>query len=122
MVGTTSDRDGYPVAEYRHPVWLVLGWIIATAAVGAVIWVVYVLIADPVWPACGGYEGGAAAGGSLLTATAFGIGLLVLVGSVALWLRRMLALLFGASIGVFLAGLVVLWFASPLIWGPRICT
>ncbi len=102
-------------------------WLIGVAVVGFVLWVIYAGLAlGGVVQRCSGIPGwyvggGQVSGGSLLTAAVVG-GSLWLAAGIAAWrLRRKLGLLFGGFVAVYVIGLVVLWFVSPLLWGPRHC-
>jgi hypothetical protein len=113
----------------REQLWFLVPWLFAAGLVGLALWGFYVLNASGQGAACGPNfifandwkGGGQASNGSALTAGVLGASLW-LVGGVTYWLlgRRggRLLLAFAAS---DIAALVVLWYLSPVIWGPRHC-
>jgi hypothetical protein len=123
-------EPGQSAARFPSRPVAVLVWVIGAAAVGFVIWVIYLFQTSPLFPDCGApgdfmggeYSGGAAAPGSQLTALAVGGSLWFLGGVLAFWLRRKLLLLFGGFVAAYFFALIVLWHVSPVIWGPRICS
>jgi hypothetical protein len=104
--------------------------VVVMAVVGLVIGLTYRFTAAPMFPNCKSpyesflgptYQGGVAAAGSLKTAALFGVGLWMAAAALASWLRRWLAGIFVAYLACYIGGLVVLWYVSPMIWGPRLC-
>jgi hypothetical protein len=114
----------------REQLWFLVPWLLAAGFVGFALWVIYVLAASGTGAACGpaftfgsGWwdGGGQASKGSAVTAGVLGASLW-LVGGVTYWLlgRRGGRLLL-AFVALDVAALVVLWYLSPVIWGPRHC-
>jgi hypothetical protein len=110
-----------------------VAWLLASAAIGCATWIVYALNASSqgAVPRCGSAStmffgptwsgGGQASHGSYLAAALVG-GVLWLAGGVSAWrLRRKLGFLLVGFIALYVCTLVVLWYVSPHIWGPRFC-
>jgi hypothetical protein len=104
--------------------------VVLMAVVGLVVGLTYHFMAAPIFPNCKSpyddflgptYQGGVAAAGSLKAAALFGVGLWVVGSVLASWVRYRLAGVFVAYLACYIGGLVVLWYVSPLIWGPRLC-
>ena len=100
-----------------------VAWLVAVAAAGFFIWVIYAwfIFLD----LCGGgILGPTPQGGEGESAGAAGIvgGALWLGAGVVAWrLRRRLLLVFAAFAVLYILALVVLWAVSPTIWGPMHC-
>jgi hypothetical protein len=126
--GVGRSRVAQEAAEASAPP--VAAVVVLMAVVGLVIGLTYHFIAAPMFPNCKSpyddflgptYQGGVAAAGSLKAAALFGVGVWAVASVFASWLRRRLAGVFVAYLACYIGGLVMLWYVSPLIWGPRLC-
>lgn len=105
-------------------------WVVLSPLVWAAIWLVYYLQANPILGGNCGPEGlvfgplGRWEGGgyeSELAAAVVGA-LLLAVGGLTAWhVRKRPGTVMFAFAGTYVVALVVLWFVSPAIWGPRHC-
>jgi hypothetical protein len=128
MAGSPDDQAVWTRRSHARKR-LLVAWAIAMAIMGFVIWVVYVLVASPLFPSCGSgadflggvYHGGAASSASLLAAAVLGGSLWLFACTAGCVLRRRLGELSGVFATLYVVALVVLWHVSPLIWGRRYC-
>ena len=116
MVAATPLRASKPT---------LLAWLIGLALTEFVVWVIYIAIGVS---GCGGDEfgpffarGGAASGGSVVTAAVLAGAFWLAAGVIAFRRRHALLRLLVGSIALYGVALVVLWFVSPHFWGARHC-
>jgi len=108
-----------PPKHPRHPSRTYLSaCVVVMAAVGGVIWFVYIWIASISGLFC---TGGQVSDGSLTTATFLGVALWLAASVILFRLRRRLTRIFVSFVSLYILGLVAVWFLSPLMWGPMQC-